>query len=87
MEEKATGFTIKTITAFVAIGNDGEEGVMGQLVQNVMMPFVCADEIRLQILLPLALKISKDSGIPFRVLQFSTRSDITDQLLGAVTIP
>ena len=44
------------------------------------MPMVCADEERIKSILPMAIKISEMSGQPFRVIKFTNRKDITEQL-------
>lgn len=68
---------ISTVTAFVSVDKDGNEGIIGQLTNAGWMPFVCADEERIKSLLPLAVDLEKATGIPFRILQFSTKEDVT----------
>lgn len=73
-------FVIQTITAFIG-EEDGEEGVWGFRDQKTgaWVPMVCADEKRVETLYPIALEIQEAIGKPFRVLQFSVRTDITDE--------
>ncbi len=71
---------IETITAFVATDKEGNEGIMGFKSTDAWMPMVCADEERIKSILPMAIKISEMSGQPFRVIKFTNRKDITEQL-------
>lgn len=75
-------FTIRTLTAFVATDQDGEEGVMAALNQDdgTWVPLVCADESRVESMYPIAVSISETMNVPFRVMQFSQREDITDEV-------
>lgn len=71
---------IRTITAFVSVDKDGNEGVIGQLMPDgKWMPFICADETRIQTLLPFAIEVSRMTKIPFKILQFGTRTDLTEK--------
>lgn len=71
---------IEEIFAFVAENEDGE-GVMAMTLSNgMMMPLVGADMSRVKSLLPIAFKISETTGKDFRVLKFSKREDITDEV-------
>lgn len=73
-------FKITTVTAFVSVGKDGEEGVMAFHSNDGWHPMVCADEERIRIVFSIAEEISRDSGTPFRILQFSERKDVTDEI-------
>lgn len=72
---------IEKITAFVAIDEDGNEGVMGFRNGNQWIPMVCGDTERMQSLYPVAVQISQLSGKDFRIIQFSNREDITDSFV------
>lgn len=76
-------FKIESVTAFVAIDEDGEEGIMGfkNPMDGTWMPLVCADEKRVEKMYPMAEAISNISGKPYRVLQFMVRMDITDDVI------
>jgi len=39
---------------------------------------VCADVARIESMLPEAEKLHKVTGIPYRIVQFTTRTDVTD---------
>lgn len=60
-------FRIKTLYAFVAVGENGDEGVMAERVGQHWVPFVAADATRLgqlrdrvrQIAPPYAVKLIK----------------------------
>jgi hypothetical protein len=72
-------FKIETLTAFVAIDQDGEEGVMGALLGNTFYPLVCADEERIALMFPIAEDISSVTGQPYRIIQFTVRTDVTER--------
>ena len=74
-------FTIETITAFVSVGKDGEEGVIGQLMGDHWMPFVCADEKRVEQILPICKDLCDRTGVEFKILRFSTRTDVTKEYI------
>jgi hypothetical protein len=69
-------FKIQTLTAFVATGEDGDEGVIAEKVNGAWMPFVAADEDRLKSLYARA----KTLGQKFRIVQFSVPTDITEEV-------
>lgn len=76
-----SNFKITKVTAFVAIDpKDGDEGVMAFLSDGGWMPLICADEARIESMLPIAEEISVASGKPYRIIQFSVREDVTDQV-------
>jgi hypothetical protein len=72
---------IEELFAFVAEDAEGE-GLMGFKMPgaNTMMPMVGGDMKRVASLYPIAEHISKITGKPFRVLKFSTRKDITEDV-------
>jgi hypothetical protein len=70
------GFRIETIQAFVAVGPDGDEGIIGANVGHGWTPFVAADPERLEQLRPMARKIAKETGIEVRLIRFSLRDDL-----------
>ena len=73
-------FTITKLTAFVAIDEDNEEGIMGFRSADGWMPLVCANEARVKSMYPVAEQISKVSGKSYRILQFSQRKDVTEEI-------
>lgn len=73
-------FKIEKITAFISIADDGDEGVIGFLNGDSWMPLICADHQRVNQMYPIAEKICKEAGKEFRVIQFTTRADITEAL-------
>lgn len=70
------GFKIKTIHAFIAEDKDGTEGVIGQYTPNGWMPFVCADETRVESLRPIAQQIAKTTNHKIKLCRFSIREDL-----------
>jgi hypothetical protein len=73
-------FTIETVTAFISVAHDGEEGVLGATIGNTIVPLICADPERVKSMFPIAQRISRETGIPYRVIQLSVRTDITDEI-------
>ena len=71
-------FKIKNIHAFVAVGDDGDEGVIGEMINGVMTPFVCADEARVESLREKAFEIGKHTGKKVKLVRFSTREDVEE---------
>jgi hypothetical protein len=71
---------IERLFAFVAEDNGpDDEGIMGFLMPDrTWMPLVGADFARMSALQPIAEEISKRSGKPYRILEFSLRRDITE---------
>lgn len=78
MKEQKNKMVIESITAIVSVDSDGNEGIMAFSHNGMMMPMVCADHARLDSLFLMAQHISQESGMPFRVLEFSNRADLTD---------
>jgi hypothetical protein len=73
-------FEIKTVTAFVAIDEkNGDEGVLGIFTGSGWMPLICADETRIQQMLPIAKDVCRREKKKFRILQFSVREDVTEK--------
>jgi hypothetical protein len=72
---------IDQLYAFVSSDEKGE-GIVGQTVQlmgeTVFMPFVCADEKRMESLKPLAKKIAKESGKKIKLIRLSIREEIEE---------
>jgi hypothetical protein len=73
------GFKIKKITAFVAVDENGTEGVMGAQMGNTSMPLVCADDIRVAKMFPIAEAIKHATGKDYKILQFNSFIDVTKQ--------
>lgn len=76
-----SNFVITKVTAFVAVDpKDGDEGVMAFQSDSGWMPLICADETRIKQMLPIAEQISAATGTEYRILQFTTREDVTDKV-------
>lgn len=75
-----TFLSIDMLYAFVAADEKGE-GIMGiQGPNKEWLPMVGADMERVKQLYPVAKQISNISGKSFKVIKFSKREDITDQV-------
>lgn len=75
------GFVIQEIHALVAIGEDGDEGVISMQFGNVHMPFIIADKVRFEQLLPKAMAACAIGQKQLKILKFSTREDVTDKYI------
>lgn len=69
-------FKITTLSAFIATGDDGDEGIIGQKIGDTFYPFVMADEDRIKQLRPMAEKIAQVSKKAVKFVRFSVREDI-----------
>jgi hypothetical protein len=75
-------FKIQTVTAFVAIDDkNGDEGVIAFFDGMGWMPLICADEQRIQSMLPLAKDVCRRERKKFRILRFSVREDVTEKYI------
>jgi len=74
-------FEIKTITAYVAVDKDGEEGIIAHMQNGIWLPLVCADETRAKQMYPLAVQACAIDNKQFKVLRFAVREDITEQII------
>lgn len=72
---KKDNFKITTIHAFVAVGEDGDEGICGVKLQDTWMPMVCADKARIDSLMPVAQNLKK-TGQKVRLVKFTKTEDI-----------
>jgi hypothetical protein len=76
-----SNFIITKVTAFVGIDpNNGDEGVFGFKGEDGWIPLICADECKIESMLPIAEQIAAATGRSYRIIQFSTREDVTDQV-------
>lgn len=71
---------IDEMFAFVADDTEGE-GVMVITVDGQSLPLVGADMDRVKSLAGIAEMIKKESGKDYKILKFSTREDITKEVL------
>lgn len=68
---------IKTMTAFVSVDEDGNEGVCATFNPGMgWMPMVGADHARVESFRDLAKEIARTSGKPVKLVRFSVRSDL-----------
>lgn len=74
-------FKITTLTAFISVDEDGEEGLIGLPIGDGMLslPAIAADKTRVDELYPQVKAFSKMFGFKFKVIELSVRKDITEQ--------
>ena len=74
------GFKIESLTAFIAIDKDGDEGLIGIPAPGsgaFCMPAVAADEERVKAIYPIVKDFMDRMGKEFRVIRLETRTDVT----------
>ena len=67
---------IVELFAFLAVGDDGDEGVIGGYFDGSWMPFVGADMARMESLRAFAEEISRKTGKRIVLAKFSAREDV-----------
>lgn len=72
---------ITEMFAFVTSDTDeNDEGVLGVGTSQGLMPMVGADMSRVKSLIPIADKITEKTGKPYRIIKFSSMTDITEEV-------
>lgn len=74
-------FKIEAVHAFVAVGPDGEEGIIGMMMPDGgWMPMIAADRTRLEQLLPAAreqaVALERQTGHKVKLVRFTTREEL-----------
>lgn len=85
MNKNIPNLKIDALYAYLAQGDDGNEGVMAISVpvhnnQMIMLPMVGADIDRIKSLLPIAKQTALVSGLTFRIYRFDNKVEITDEI-------
>lgn len=73
-------FRIEEVWAFAAVGEDGEEGIIGEATYLGWVPFVAADRERLEQLKPRAQAIATKLGCTVRLIRLHQRTDVEEIL-------
>ena len=73
------GFKVQKLTAFVAVDDNGTEGVIKAQLGNTTLPLICEEEIRIRTLYTIAEAIKAATGQEYKILQFSNCIDVTKQ--------
>jgi hypothetical protein len=71
-----SGFKIESVTAFVSIDEDGEEGVCAMNLDGVWYPMIMADEERLLQMRPLAEGVAQATGRDVTLIRLDHRTDL-----------
>lgn len=72
---------IETVWAFVATDADGVERELGIRTYEGWIPLVVAERgTRFDGYVHVANAIARASGVPYRIVEFSNRTDVTDQV-------
>lgn len=73
------GFKIESISAWIGVDEDGEEGILGISSHGQMIPLIAADEVRLKDLRPFAEHIqANEPNKHIKLIRFSTRTEVED---------
>ena len=64
------GFRIEKIWAFIAVHNDGDEGIVGLTINGNMIPAIGADHDRIISLLPEISKVATMTGMDIKLVRF-----------------
>lgn len=67
---------IKTLMAFVSEDANGDEVIAAFKTELGWMPMIGADENRIKSLRPMALDLYLHTGIPIKLVRFTTREEI-----------
>jgi hypothetical protein len=73
-------FRITSISAFLSIGPDDEEGVIGAPIgpNRTWVPLIAADESRVRALIPIAEEIAARSNYRIKLVRFTHREEVCD---------
>jgi hypothetical protein len=74
--------TIDELYAFVAVDDDGNEGIAAFLKDGVWYPMVGADMERIDDLRPRAKKVAELGGVLIKLCKFSARDEV--EVIGVV---
>lgn len=70
-------FVITRMFAFLAVGDDGEEGVVSlDILDRGAFPLVAADEDRVNALRPIAQDIADRAGLTIQLVAFDNRRNL-----------
>jgi hypothetical protein len=72
------GFRIQALHAYLAIHDDGDEGVIGVPTHVGIIPAIAADRTRLDELRPVVEKIAKAEGKRVKLVRFNNREVIEE---------
>jgi hypothetical protein len=70
------GFVIERLWAYVAVHDDGDEGIIAAPIGGLTMPLVAADLRRVELLRPYAEVVARTFGKPVRLVRFDRRTDV-----------
>ena len=71
-----SGYRVTEMYAFLAVGDDGEEGVPSFYACGMMLPLVAADAARVESLRAMARQVVAKSGRPVTLARFTVREDV-----------
>jgi len=75
-----SGFKVTELFAFIAVHEDGDEGVMGfKTPDGTMMPMIGADMTRVDGLRMVADQIAKHTGTEYKLKKFTEVCDWNDE--------
>lgn len=75
------GFIVDELFAFIAIDEDGDEGVIAVQMDDTMMPLVFAELTRLPSFAKIAYQIAEVTGVELKLKHFQLLGDVSDEYL------
>lgn len=66
---------IKKVKVFLS-QNEFGEAIVGQSIDGLYMPFVCAGDRSVELMRPLAQKIAEATGKVIKLVEFSVREEL-----------
>lgn len=75
------GYVVDELFAFIAIDDDGDEGVIAAEMGDFLMPLVFADMTRLPHFAAIAHKISQVTGDEYKLKHFQLLGDVSEEYL------
>lgn len=70
-------FQVVQLWAFLSVGDDGEEGLIGASTPSgAFVPFVAADLARMEAVKQMAIEIARKHAATIRLVRFNLRTDI-----------
>jgi hypothetical protein len=75
-DEHGLGYVVRDIYVYLAVHEDGDEGVVAMRMGSAWIPLVAADPIRLAQLRPIAEATARTTGKSIRLVRFTTREEV-----------
>lgn len=71
-----TGHVISEVYAFVAVHDDGDEGIPAWKMGDTWTPLLASDAERLDVIRTIAQVSATTSGVPHKLVRFTVREEL-----------